>query len=547
MAPLEAFGRERVTLRRILVTAGAVLTAVLATLLGLASPASAHATLDSTSPPAESVLDAAPAEILLTFTEAVDPVPGSIRLLAADGSEIDIGAITQDRGSDTLSATVPEIGRGTHVVVWRAVSADSHPISGAFTFAVGERTDTAPGLVEGALGEGSSSDAGEVLLGVGRWASFAGIAVLLGAPVVLAVAAREHARSRRARLLLGAAMEAAVLGTVLMLFAQAAVTDSTFGDVAGTSSGRWWLWRLGAIVVAGALALAGSRAREGATSTALRVGGHLSAAALLAVTAAGGHGISGRSEAGGYVATVVHLAAMAVWLGGIVALVVCVPRSSLFGSAARFSPLAIGSVVALAATGAVNWWRQAGSLDAVFDTTYGRWLLVKLVLVLGVVTLGGVSRWLVHAHPGDAGTDPAMRRVLAAEVVGMALVLAATAGLVSAVPPVDLVVGPASASAVQGNRIAQVVLDPAVAGGAELHVYISGGGGALDAAEEITVEANLAAQAIGPLEIPVVDAGPNHVRSSDANLPVAGTWTFTVTARYGEFEEVVFTTDLVVR
>jgi copper transport protein len=524
-------------LRRLVVAS----VAVGASVSFAASPASAHATLDSASPPPESILDTAPAEIVLTFSEAVDPVPDAIRLVAADGIEVPLGPVGQERGDDTMSAAVPGLGRGTFVVVWRAVSADSHPISGAYTFSVGERSETTPGLVADLLDDAGGTGTADVWLGIGRWASFVGVAVLIGGPVALVLSAPERLRSRRASVLFVAGGVLGVVGTAVMIGAQAATTGGGIGDVLGTRSGQWWLWRLVGVLVAVA-ALAVGRRWLGAGGRVLALAAGLG---LVAIVAAGGHGITGRAAPAGFVATAVHLAAMSLWAGGLAALVVVVPPRALLGAAGRFSPLALGSVVALAVTGAVNGWRQVGSLDAAFDTTYGRWLLVKLVLVVGVVTLGGVARWMVRHHEG--GDDPAMGRLLLAEVVGLALVLGATAGLVDAPPPVDLAVGPASASAVEGNRIAQIVLDPSVAGGAELHVYISGGGGALDAADEITVEASLPSQGIGPLSLPVVDAGPNHVQSLDANLPVPGTWTFTVTARYGEFDQVVFTADLVVR
>ncbi len=527
-------------LRRFVV---ALAVAVALSFVGV-SPASAHATLDGASPAPESILDTPPTEIVLTFSEGVDPVRDAIRLVAADGTEVELGPVSQERGDDTMSASVPPLGRGTFVVVWRAVSADSHPIGGAYTFSVGERSETAPGLVADLLDDDTASRAADVWLGLGRWASFAGVAVLVGGPVALTVCAPDRVRARRATGLLVTAGVLGAAGTAVMLAAQGAATGSGIGDVIDTRSGRWWLARLvGVAVVAGALAVI-RRRRGGPVGRVLAL---VAVLALVVLVAGGGHGISGRAVEVGFAATVVHLAAMSLWVGGLVALVVVVPLRDLLGAAARFSPLALGSVAVLALTGALNGWRQVGSLDAAFDTAYGRWLLVKLLLVVGVVTLAAVARWTVRHHRSDASVAPALGRLLLGEVVGLALVLGATAGLVNSPPPIDLVVGPISASAVQGNRIVQIVLDPGVSGGAELHVYISGGGGVLDAADEITVEASLPSQGIGPLQLPVVAAGPNHVQALDANLPVPGTWTFTVTARYGEFDQVVFTADLLVR
>ena len=100
---------------------------------------------------------------------------------------------------------------------------------------------------------------------------------------------------------------------------------------------------------------------------------------------------------------------------------------------------------------------------------------------------------------------------------------------------------------VQGDRLAQITLDPPVTGGTAMHVYLSSSSGSLEQPTEISVTATLAAQGIGPVTIPVVAAGPGHVTAPAANLPIAGTWSFSVVARYSEFDQVTFTGDLEVR
>jgi copper transport protein len=77
-----------------------------------------------------------------------------------------------------------------------------------------------------------------------------------------------------------------------------------------------------------------------------------------------------------------------------------------------------------------------------------------------------------------------------------------------------------------------------------MHVYLSSPSGALDRADEITVRAELPEQDIPPFDVEVFPAGANHVVGTGVNLPVAGLWTFEVTARYGEFDQVVFTVQI---
>ena len=203
-------------------------------------------------------------------------------------------------------------------------------------------------------------------------------------------------------------------------------------------------------------------------------------------------------------------------------------------------------MVALAITGTLNAWRQSGSWDDLIHSRYGTWLIVKLVLIVGVLALAMASRWVVQ-RPGTAGADRAVRRTVVAEVVGILVVLAATTGLVSSPPPHTLAATTASVNIVQGTRIAQIILSPPVTGGTVMHVTISTTDGSLAAPTSITVSATLPSQSVGPLDIPVEPAGPGHVIANNAVLPLAGTWTFTVTARYSEFDQTVFTAPLVVR
>jgi copper transport protein len=94
---------------------------------------------------------------------------------------------------------------------------------------------------------------------------------------------------------------------------------------------------------------------------------------------------------------VVHLLAVALWLGGLSALLVALfraPADAQIEAAAvhRFSRIAFGSVIALVATGIYQSWRQVGSWSAFTDTTYGQLLLVKIGLVAVLVGIAWISR-----------------------------------------------------------------------------------------------------------------------------------------------------------
>jgi copper transport protein len=338
----------------------------------------------------------------------------------------------------------------------------------------------------------------------------------------------------------------ALLGTALMISAQAAENVGSYTDwseVIHTQSGKWWLIRLILVAIAFVAVMLRGLLRR---TTLWLVNAWLGGIVLLTVVAAGGHGITGRWVVLGIAATVAHLGAMAVWLGGLAAIVATVPRSRMLRMATAFSPMALGAVVVLAGTGTLNAWRQSGSWDDLVHSRYGTWLIVKLVIVVGVLALAMGSRWVTNRH-GVEHADRILRRTIAAEVLGILVVMVATIGLVSSPPPHVAAESVASVTVVQGNRIAQVSLSPPVTGGTTMHVYLSDSTGALAAPTSITVQATLPEKSIGPIDIPVENAGPGHVIANDAVLPLPGTWTFAVTARYSEFDETVFNAPLAVR
>ncbi|GAA3500194.1 hypothetical protein GCM10019016_072990 [Streptomyces prasinosporus] len=108
---------------------------------------------------------------------------------------------------------------------------------------------------------------------------------------------------------------------------------------------------------------------------------------------------------------VVHLLAVAAWLGGLAALLVALYRAPADtpvggGAVQRFSRLAFGSVVALVVTGTYQSWRQLGSWSAFTGTRYGQLLLVKIGLVAVLVAIAFFSRrWTARLAQAPAAVD----------------------------------------------------------------------------------------------------------------------------------------------
>lgn len=522
--------------------------------LGPASTASAHARLLDSSPAADSVLPSVPTEVVLRFTEPISPAEDAIRLVDGKGRELGLGEITRAQG-DTLSASITEaLPDGTYAVAWNVVSVDSHPISGAFVFSVGQQDPASSELAQQALSASANDPPNGWWIRLGRSSCYLGIAMVIGSTSVLVLIAPALLESRRCASLLWAGVGLLVAGTALMVTAQAAVIGgswSDWGSVVDTSSGRWWLGRLIAALV---FALSMPFRRRLITGRAARSLGVVVALLVLAVTAAGGHGISGRAVPLGFAATVTHLAAMSTWIGGLATLLFVVPRDLLWPTAGRFSQLGLWSTAALVLSGVTNGWRQIGAVTAFVDSTYGRLLATKAIVFGIVLVVAAAARLTLRSEEASGLPPPAnsvrraqhpqarLAKIVTIEALGALTILGVTSVLVGASPPI----GPgssaavASATATVGDRVAQVDLLPAVTGGTTMHVSITSPRGGLDRADEILVTAEIPTRGVGPISIATLVAGPNHVTSTNANFPFPGAWIITVIARYGEFDQVVF-------
>ncbi|WP_046708815.1 copper resistance D family protein, partial [Streptomyces europaeiscabiei] len=125
------------------------------------------------------------------------------------------------------------------------------------------------------------------------------------------------------------------------------------------------------------------------------VSGALLSVGLAGTWAAAEHASAGIQVPVAMTSSVLHLLAMAVWLGGLTALLTVLYRAPNTLSAAvvnRFSRLAFVSVIVLVVTGVYQSWRGLGSWSAFTSTAYGEVLVAKLVAVLLLLVAAAFSR-----------------------------------------------------------------------------------------------------------------------------------------------------------
>ncbi|BFO22830.1 hypothetical protein SHKM778_92180 [Streptomyces sp. KM77-8] len=170
-------------------------------LLGSAAPAGAHAALRGADPEEGSVLKSAPTHITLTFTESVGLMEDSFRVYSPDNRRIHLGEPQHaDDASDTARAKLPGgLADGTYTVAWRVISADSHPVSGAFSFSIGKPSPTPPA----APADHTEHPVTKSLYDTGRYLAYTAAALLIGAAAFAALCRPPDTAPLRAPLLIG--------------------------------------------------------------------------------------------------------------------------------------------------------------------------------------------------------------------------------------------------------------------------------------------------------------------------------------------------------
>jgi copper transport protein len=138
----------------------------------------------STEPAAGSLVDESPDQVVVRFNEAVGIPPQALRLFDSQGKAVHIGEATHGgEGSDAIAASVPSLAGGLYVVAWHAISADTHPVTGAFTFQVGTGPTgvDAGTLIPKVLAENPRDGLAGWLDGVSRFGRISALVALIGA------------------------------------------------------------------------------------------------------------------------------------------------------------------------------------------------------------------------------------------------------------------------------------------------------------------------------------------------------------------------------
>lgn len=540
-----------------------LLLAVAAVLLAAPS-ASAHATLLGTDPANDAVLPEAPAAVTLTFDEPVTVWKTSVTVFDPEGERLDVDVQAVD--SEVVAELPDSLGRGSYTVNFRVISADDHPVSGGFTFSVGERT-TPVGSVETAEPTTSLNVARLAADSVGYLGLLGALGIAFFELLILDATPGAMPRLRRAlrRVSWSLAAFALVGITTALPLTVAWQQAGSLGDIAATSS---WSESLSSHAGTSALLAAVGLvavllATPYAAKTAIRANPASIAAAIGAVVALGSLPWVGHTRTYGpqwlvVAADLVHVLAAASWIGCIIGLVLTLSRwsdASTTRSArtvARFSAMAGWTVTALTLAGVTMAWRILGSLDALWETSYGKALIVKLCIVAVVLALAGWNRLALLPRVEADGNDRSARRLLTRslqlEAVSLVAVLVATSVLVTQSPGdtgSSLEAGTTErARGIEtelgdGAGLVRLRMSPLVAGRNVVQVYLRDREGEpLRVLGAPSVRFRLDSEQLGPLPAEMTRVGPGQFEGT-VDLAVAGDWDVAISARTSKYESPV--------
>jgi copper transport protein len=560
----------------------------MAGVLATASPALAHAALERTSPAADAVLHNSPQQVRLTFGEPITTDAGAIKVYDRQLHRVDTGPVAHPGGqANTVAVHLrPDLPEGTYTVTWRVISADSHPVAGGFHFSIGHRSATA--------GPAPASSGGSrlvgILLGATRFAGFAGMIAGLGALAVLLGLWPAGRADRRARAVVWSGYGLLVVGAVGGLLlegpygAGAPITRTLdaglLSDTIGTQFGQMHLAELGLLVpLAAALYGLLRRRRAGPetsadptagwdrpTASVAAVGG-LAGLGVLVTIGLSGHAGTGYLVPLAMASDVAHLSAMAVWLGGLLLLGVCLLPRGRAGELARvlprFSTLAFTAVVVLVVTGSFQSWREVRSLPAFPDTVYGRLLMAKIFAFLVLVGLGNLARrWIARRYTGSVidrlltpravahaagprtpvpaattAIEPSrrdvsvLRRGLAGEVLVGVAVLVLTAILVNTAQARETYIPSYTSTASASAGALRVSVATPVTGARTVRLAVTDPSGHPQRVRKASGSLRLPARHVGPLPVSFHHAGTPGQLLAHTRFPAAGTWQLEVTVQ----------------
>jgi copper transport protein len=407
--------------------------------VALAAPAAAwaHAALLKTVPAASTEVDTPPAALRLVYDEVVEPRFAVVSVTDAAGHQQVDGGVHRSRSNPyELDAPLKRSAEGWYLVFWRVISADGHPVRGAFTYRIGPNPGPPPQFVVPSLSETAATPS----LIAFRWLTFLSFMAAIGLFVLRTAIARvPGVRLRAVSTAFGIAIAIALVATpVYVLLATSQFALRSFWSVGSlvplmkvSAFGRGYLrleLLLALFAAAGAIAIWLDRPERRRRSVAALLslwGALLAAGAVLLVPGTAGHAAQTPPRWASLLLDWSHLAAGSVWIGGLIGLLLVPPALVV----RRFSNTAFVSVMVLLGSGIGAAVVHLPTFASLWQTGYGKTIIVKASFLAGAMLIASVN--FVRTRRKAV----LLRQLVAGEVVLVTAAVVAAAVLSSLPPP----------------------------------------------------------------------------------------------------------------
>jgi len=560
--------------------------------------AQAHATLLQTYPPSGGQLNIAPASVRLTFDERVEPIFNSVHVVDLEGRRVDDGESRVRGAGDVVEVGLKPLHPGQYVVLWKVNSADGHQVQGQFGFGFQSLAPDQAALQHFVLPE--PNPLLKLSTVVVKGISLAALAIWLGGiffllaiatPVMNASTAAHGSpdpiraiETRSFRLLSAAAGVYLVFEVVGLAVQSVAFTDlpllrvlspSTLRAVLFTTGfGQWWIVRILAAIVLAILSVSvrrlpnrASANESGAPASSRPIWLPISVALLgglvLITLPLSGHARAvARATWLAVVADWLHLAATAIWIGGLVhflASTQLINRNEPAGLellsrfAGLFSRTAKLCVIVLLATGIYAAWLHLPGWESFLTTNYGRVLLAKLIVITPILAIAAVNLRRVLPALSDFRRHLQAARAWAARfrwllrtetLLGVS-VLAIVAVLTSLPPATAVFAGPVSMVRRASGTVVRVTIEPNRVGQNDVAISLEDlAGEKITDAKEVTIYLQMREMDMGLETIPAHFA-PDGTYRADVNLSMTGRWSLGVQVSPAHADDFVADFDFV--
>jgi putative copper export protein/methionine-rich copper-binding protein CopC len=502
---------------------------VLAAAVALAAPASAHALAVSSTPAAGADLARPPKQVVVTFGEMPDPKLSHLRVLDGSGHDHAVGPTTAVSGHPVeLEVNVGPLTDGVYTVAWTTVSSvDGHLAGGSFAFGIGAQPSSA------ATTSTATAQSPPLSATVGRWLLYAGLMTLVGAAVVGLSCFDPPPAASWPWLICGGAILAAV-GAIAIALGEASLAGVGLGSIVGSTFGTALLRRLAPLVVGAVIIAVFARHRP---RRRLAIAGLAGAVGMFVDVTFSHADAAVQDEALKVVEQWCHFLAAGVWLGGLLTLIVglrALDGDRRRRAAARFSAIALASVVVLVATGTLRAIDEVGTWHALVSTTFGQAILVKVGLLVVLVALGAYNRYRSVPAVGESGRS--LLTIGRVELALAAVVLVATAVLQGQAPPSETAAaaGPPPI-VVEGHDFATTVkvrltVAPGTTGFNQYTALVTDYDSGRPVRADVSLVFSLPAQPdLGRTTLALRRATDGSYQGSGAQLSVTGTWAVAAT------------------